>query len=93
VICPVQRDNPGVITGAWASVYVNNPSGKTTTCVVFSNDVNGTTVDSQSKSTSATGFQALQFTNIDVSAAWGNYTVVCSLPAGGTLYSYYFLED
>jgi len=93
VVCPVQRDSPNTVTGAWVAVFITNPAGKTTACSVYSNNVNGTVIDVESKSTSSSGFQAFHFTNINSSAAWGNYTVSCSLPAGGTIHSYFFAEN
>jgi hypothetical protein len=93
IVCPVQRDSPNTTTGAWVAVFITNPSGKTTTCNVYSNNVNGSVIDAESKSTSTSGFQAFHFTNINSSAAWGNYTVACSLPAGGTIHTYFFAEN
>ena len=93
VNCPVQRDAPSTTAGVWAAVYVNNPAGKTTSCTFYSNDVANTVLDSETQSTTGTGFQALYFTNVTVSNSWGHYFVFCSVPGGGSIQAYYVYEN
>jgi len=93
VNCPIQRDDPNSTAGVWAAVYVNNPSGKTTSCTFYSNDITNSVLDSETQSTSATGFQPLYFTNVTVSSGWSHYFIFCTVPGGGSIQAYYVYEN
>jgi hypothetical protein len=93
VTCPVYRDTPSTTTGVWAAVYIYNPAGKTSSCTFNSGDVDGASLDSETKSTTTTGFQALYFTNVTVSATWTHYFITCSVPGGGAVNAYYVYEN
>jgi len=94
VTCPVVRKNPVSSNGIqFAAVYVNNPAGQTTQCWLYSNDVNKTTITYQTRSVTASGFQAMYFDGPTTSAVWGNYVLQCNLPVSGYLNSYYVYEN
>lgn len=94
ITCPIVRKNPVSYNGIqFAAVYVNNPSGQTTQCWLYSNDVNKTSVAYQTRTVTASGFQAMYFDGPTTSPAWGNYVLQCNLPSAGYLNSYYVYEN
>ena len=95
IICPIVRDFEATTFGLnWAAAWVNNPSGQTTTCTLYSVDVNGGSLDWSTKSTSGTGNQALYFgSEVNVSNIWSHYSLACTLPSGGALRSYTIYEE
>ncbi len=93
VSCPVTRRNPDSSKGISFSVmYVQNPSGQTTTCTLLEFDVVNNLIKSSSKSTTLTGFQALYFDALTTSPTWGNYSIVCTVPPHGFLNDYFIAE-
>lgn len=78
-VCPIVRDN---ITLPWQRLAVrvrDRHDVQNITCVAYSQDLDGTTVWTQSRSTVGEGFQTLTF-NIPTESDWGTYTLVCQLP-------------
>jgi hypothetical protein len=78
-VCPIVRDN---VTQPWQRLAVrvrDRHDTQNITCVAYSQDLDGSTVWSQNRSTVGEGFQTLTF-NVPVESDWGTYTLLCQLP-------------
>ncbi len=101
--CPIEKDNESSTTGLnFSAIYVSNPSGQTTSCTIYSNDIFGGTVDWRQGSTASAGNQAIYLTQgsssypntyVKTSATWGNYGIICNLPNNGAIRSYVIFEN
>jgi hypothetical protein len=96
VVCPIVKDNEYSTTGlSFVSILINNPSGSTTTCTIYSLDAAGNTVAQPvSASTSMVGSQTLYlYPYPSQSSYWGTYSIMCSLPHSASIRSYTIFEN
>lgn len=88
ITCPIVRDNTTNTNGTYGTeIYVNNVAGQKLSCKLYSYSSHGVLVESSYKSTTAGGNQTL-YPNVNLSKNMGNYSLVCELPKGASLYSY-----
>lgn len=93
VLCPIVRDNTTNIDGTLGvDVYIKNVAGQSYQCQLVSVRPNGTTVDSNTKSTTTAGEQTLVL-DVNGSVNGGSYTLFCNLPSGAWLFSYRVRES
>jgi hypothetical protein len=79
VICPIVRDNVAQ-PWQWLAVRVRDRHAtQDITCVAYSQNLDGTTVWSQSRSSAGEGFATLFF-NVPLEQSFGTYTLLCQLP-------------
>jgi len=95
VTCPIVKENEYSKTGlAFAEVFLDNPSGSTTSCSVYSFTVFGDQVQSPVwVSTSAAGRVGLILSSPSKSDYWGSYSIMCQLPNRGVIKSYTIQEN
>lgn len=96
VSCPIVKDNQDSKTGLnFAVIYVNNPSGSTTSCWIYSLEFDGRFVVPVVSAESRTaGLNALYLHPYpSKSGLWGTYSIMCTLPSGASIYSYTIYEN
>jgi hypothetical protein len=97
VTCPIVKDNEFTQTGLnYADINIFNPSGSTTSCLIYSLSVQGNVLaQSPFISTSTEGETSIiLFPYPSVSEFYGgSYGILCNLPNGAAIKSYHIVEN
>ena len=93
VSCPITNLTPGTWNGiTFGAVYVWNPGGQTTTCTIYASSVDGAVQGTQTKTRTLSGWGTLYFngpSGMPSAFQWGSYTMRCTIPAAGAVYTYF----
>ena len=97
VTCPILRDNTRNTTGTFTDrgskgviLRVFNPGGRLP-CTLFSINPFSNVVATNSASTNQVGARTFSLA-VNTSSSGGQYSIICTLPPGGRVYSYLVKE-
>lgn len=93
VTCPIERTVPYNTIGThWSFVSFHNPSTtESLYCSLRARDSQGGLVAVFGNSSYASGYGGFEV-NVDTSAYYGNYGIICRLPAGARLFQIHYEE-